>query len=64
MTLPARWLAPDSISDAIIHVQQANQVLPEERFLMTSPIRASTDAYLRLQSSDYNAARRPRLPGR
>ena len=46
------------LSEAPRYMQQANHALPDERFFQTSPIRASTDAYFRLQCSDYSAGRR------
>ena len=46
------------LAQAARHMQQANCSLPDESFLQTSPIRASTDAYVRLQGSDYPGARR------
>nr|MBC8356324.1 protein kinase [Planctomycetota bacterium] len=41
---------------AFRHMQQANSTLTAERYYMTEAIRASTDAYVRLQSSDYTTA--------
>jgi len=40
------------------HMRQANDSLGDEKFNMTSAIRASTDAYVRLQCSDYGGASR------
>lgn len=46
------------LPEAVRYMQQANLALPDETFVMTWPIRASTDGYVRLQCSDYGAARR------
>lgn len=44
------------LSDSAEYMQQANKALPNERFVMTSAIRASTEGYIRLQLSDYITA--------
>lgn len=45
-------------SESAKHMQAANRALPNEVFLMTWPIRASTEAYIRIQLSDYSGANR------
>jgi tetratricopeptide (TPR) repeat protein len=44
------------LPQAVESIQRANGALGQERFIMTEPIRASTDAYVRIQCSDYAAA--------
>lgn len=44
------------LSNSAKFMQQANKALPNERFVMTSAIRASTEGYIRLQLSDYISA--------
>jgi tetratricopeptide (TPR) repeat protein len=45
------------LAEAVCYMKQANFALTNERFLMTSAIRASTDGYVRLQCSVYLNAR-------
>ena len=47
-----------NLADALRYIQQSYAVLRGERHNMTEAIRASTDAYVRLQASSYRSARR------
>ena len=44
------------LEDGLLHLQRSNSMLQGERFYQTEPIRASSDAYVRLQCSDYEGA--------
>ena len=47
-----------ALPTAVQSIQSARNALPQEKFLMTSAIRSSSEGYVLMQCSQYNAARR------